>query len=447
MNLRFGAFLVLLAGAGCEGNVNNDEVLVALTVAASRSSTYVQANAPCREVALSADGRFVVFRSFASTLVPGVTGDQIYRRDLSLGSTLLVSASAAGTAANGSCTDPDVSADGRYVVFTSSATNLHPDDVDATFDVFRKDLSTGAVELVSRATGPAGAKSNGTSFSATVSSDGQRVAFASNATNLDPDDADTTTDVFVRDVGGAPDTILVSRAAGAAGPKGNDASFLPRIAADGDVIAFESVATNLHPDDPDGVSDAFVRELSTFATELVSRESGAAGPKGSGTGPSLSADGRYVTFSTGLDLLGGGDTNGDLDIYVRDRALALTFRASVRADGGEADSVGAATGSRLGRISDDGRTVVFCSDAVNLLDTDLNLAIDYFRKDLSTGELLRVNIPSGGGESAGEPSGGMALSIDVSSQGRWVAFVSEAQDLIDPDANPGSDVFVRGPLR
>jgi Ca2+-binding RTX toxin-like protein len=146
------------------------------------------------------------------------------------------------------------------VAFTSFASNLHPDDGDTTGDVFVRDLQANTTTLASRAAGPAGAKGNQSSAEPAISADGRFVAFRSWASNLHPDDGDTIQDVFVRDLQ-ANTTTLASRAAGPAGAKGNDRSVDPAISADGRFLAFVSGASNLHPDDGDGRLDVFRRDL------------------------------------------------------------------------------------------------------------------------------------------------------------------------------------------
>src|SRR5262249_29375432 len=161
----------------------------------------------------------------------------------------------------------------------SLASNLDPADGDSLQDVFVRDLQAGTTTLVSRAGGAGGAKADRESVSPAISADGRFVAFDSVATNLDPGDADTAGDTFVRDLQ-AKTTTLVSRAGGAAGAKADAESGSPAISADGRFVAFNSVATNLDPADGDIATDIFVRDLQANATTLVSRAAGASGAKG-----------------------------------------------------------------------------------------------------------------------------------------------------------------------
>src|SRR5262249_54760757 len=226
---------------------------------------------------------------------------------------------ATGAKANAFSFHSWISADGRFVAFDSDATNLDPADGDAIRDVFARNVQSNTTTLVSRATGAAGAKGNALSVDASVSADGQFVAFDSRASNLDPADPDGNTDVFVRDVQ-ANTTRLVSRASGASGAKGNSLSFSDAISADGRFVAFESTASNLTPDDGDRINDVFVRDLQANTTTLVSRATGLEGAKGndqSGT-PAISADGRFVAFTSFASNLDPTDRDGNQDVFVRD---------------------------------------------------------------------------------------------------------------------------------
>ena len=210
-----------------------------------------------------------------------------------------------------------LSADGHAVAFQSTASNLHPDNADSVSDVFVRNLQTNVTTLVSRASGASGAKGNDYSLAPSTSADGRYVAFASAASNLHPDDADSLQDVFVRDLQTAT-TTLVSRATGASGAKGDASSQEPSISADGRYVVFVSAASNLHPDDPDSLQDVFVRDLQTDTTTLVSRDSGASGAKADNASlsPSVSADGRFVAFGSIASNLYPDDVNPFTETFV-----------------------------------------------------------------------------------------------------------------------------------
>jgi TolB protein len=243
-------------------------------------------------------------------------GAQAAKDDLDLVSR---AAGATGPAGNFGSSAPSVSGDGRLVAFGSWATNLHPDDSDGNFDAFVRDLQANTTTLVSRATGASGANANGNSWARAISADGRFVAFVSAATNLSPDDGDTTIDVYVRDLQTGTTTLL-SRATGASGVKGNGGSFEPAISADGRFVAFESEATNLHPDDGDTSEDLFVRDLQANTTTLVSRATAASGVKGDSGSyePAISGDGRFVAFESTASNLHPDDTDTNVDVFLRD---------------------------------------------------------------------------------------------------------------------------------
>src|SRR5262249_242348 len=205
----------------------------------------------------------------------------------------------AGAKGNADALRPAISGDGRFVAFASSASNLAADDGDIAQDVFVRDLQTNTTTVVSRASGANGVKGNDTSLNATLSSDGRFVAFDSGASNLDPADTDHNLDLFVRRRQTNPPTPL-SRASGTGGAKANNPSQDAAISADGRFVAFESFSTNLTPDANRGIEQVFVRDLQTNTTTLVSRASGANAPEGDdeSDSPAISADGRFVAFTS-----------------------------------------------------------------------------------------------------------------------------------------------------
>ena len=245
----------------------------------------------------------------------------VFVRDLQTNTTTLVSrgSGAAGAKGSNSSLVPAISADGRYVAFYSFASNLDPDDTDTSTDVFVRDLQASTTTLVSRASGAAGAKGNGASRVPVISPGGRFVAFDSNASNLHPDDTDATGDAFVRDLQ-AGTTTLISRASGADGAKGNDDSLRPVISADWRFVAFDSTASNLDPADTDTTADVYMRDVQANTTTLVSRASGPAGAKGNffSLGPAMSRDGRFVGFVSGASNLDPADTDFSWDVFVRD---------------------------------------------------------------------------------------------------------------------------------
>jgi archaellum component FlaF (FlaF/FlaG flagellin family) len=207
-----------------------------------------------------------------------------------------------------------LSANGLYVAYESSATNLVPGDVNGLKDIFVRDLQSGTTELVSLATG--GAQGNGFSDYPSISADGRYVAFESTASNLAPGDTNTLPDLFVRDRQNGT-TELVSVDSG--GVQGNNVSEGPAISADGRYVAFQSDATNLVPGDTNSVTDVFLRDRQAGTTERVSVDSGGVQGNHISYLASISGDGRYVGFGSYSSNLVSGDTNGFQDVFVRDR--------------------------------------------------------------------------------------------------------------------------------
>jgi len=257
----------------------------------------------------------VAFASDARNLVPGDTNgaEDVFVHDLTTGQTVRVSVDSAGTQSNGASFFPVISADGRLVTFASSASNLVPGDTNGAKDIFVHDLTTGQTVRVS--VNSAGTQSNGASFFPVISADGQSVAFESLATNLVPGDTNGVRDIFVHDLT-TRQTVRVS--ADSAGIQGNGSSSSPSLSADGQLVAFASDATNLVPGDTNGVKDIFVRDLTTGQTARVSVDS--AGIEGNGDSffPSLAANERLVAFDSFATNLVPGDTNGAEDIFVHD---------------------------------------------------------------------------------------------------------------------------------
>jgi Tol biopolymer transport system component len=282
----------------------------------SVSSSGVQGNGSSYSPSISADGRYVAFYSLASNLVTADTNlyEDVFVRDRQAGTTERVSVSSAGAQGNSSSYTPSISADGRYVAFRSYATNLVSGNVNGYSDIFVRDRQTGTTTRVSVAN--AGYEGNNDSSSPSISADGRYVAFASLASNLVSGAGDTNgvEDIFVRDrQTGTTERVSVS----SAGTQGNGASSSPSISADGRYVAFYSLASNLVSGDTNGTFDIFVRDRQTGTTELVSVSSSGVQGNSASSSPSISADGRYVAFYSPASNLVSGDTNGSADIFVR----------------------------------------------------------------------------------------------------------------------------------
>ena len=279
---------------------------------------------------LSADGRYLAFSSYASDLVTGDTNgvQDVFVRDLQTGAFARVSTNANGDQGNNSSDTPRLSADGRYVAFNSAASNLVSGDVNGTYDVFVRDLQTGATSRVS--TDVNGVEGNNNSYVGSISADGRYAAFYSWASNLVPGDVNGNFDIFVRDL---QTGAIICASTDANGSQGNDHSYSPSMSADGRYVAFASGASNLVPGDTNGTYDIFVRDLQTGATSRVSTDVNGVEGNNNSYGASLSADGRYVAFASSASNLVPGDTNGTYDIFVRGLQTGAISRVSTDADG------------------------------------------------------------------------------------------------------------------
>jgi len=387
--------------------------------------------------AISGDGRFVAFVGSV-----GETGNGLYLRDMGGGIAEVdvphgTSEHGIGFAAG----SPSLSSSGRYLAFASEDPDVSDEDRDSsttpagdTFpvrDIFVYDRASGAIRLVSRADGVKGRRGNEDSNLPSISADGRYVAFQTEAANflqgsyggifvrdlrrrtttpvaslrLHPGGSfnggftpsisahgrwvaflsgahfhhGNALEVAVRDMKGKR-TVYASRADGRHGSLATADCKQPVVSANGRYVAFASKAKNLSRIDKDSVEDVFVRDLRTNRTLLVSRGKGKHGAAGSGdsTGPSISADGRYVAFESYASNLGPADDSTIPDVFVRDMRSGRVFLASRATDGGSAANAPSANPA----ISGDGRYVAFDSRGSNLSPADTLHATSVFRFQL-----------------------------------------------------------------
>jgi Tol biopolymer transport system component len=401
----------------------------------SVDSAGAQATGSSSGVSLSADGRFVVFSSDATNLVANDRNlsSDVFVHDRLTGVTALVSTDANGNQADDasfffSC--DAISDDGRFVGFTSDASNLVPGTIGFGDRVYVKDLQTGAIELVS--VDSAGNEANLAADFNAISADGRFVVFDSLASNLVAGDTNGAFDVFVHDrQTGTTECASLD----ATGVPGDSDSEFGAVSADGRFVAFRSFADDLVSGDVNGAWDVFVRDRQSGTTERVSVDASGAAANGDSNHPSISADGRFVAFESAATNLVAGDTNGALDVFVHDRQTGATERMSVATGGAESDD-----DSERPCISADGVHVAFTGFADDLVAGDGNGWPDVFVHDRSTGATERMSVDAAGGD-ADAPSFDCAITAD----GRFVGFASFADDLVSSDTNADEDVFERGP--
>jgi len=328
------------------------------------------ANGNSRPGGMGVDGRLVVFGSDASNIVTSDTNGayDVFVRNVSTGTQSRLSVSTSGGQANGPSFRPSISAQGGIVAFDSYATNLVPGDTNGGFDVFVRNRTANTTRRISLGSG--GIQANGESTGASVSADGRYVVYESGASNLVTDDINGQVDVFLRDLGTAT-TELVS--VGVGGEPANGLSTIADVSGDGRYVVFTSVASNLVPNDTNGEADVFMRDRATGTTSRLSITSAGQQGNGQSLNGSVSDDGMRISFDSFADNLVTGDTNGQPDVFVRDRQQATTTRVSVSSSNAEGNQ-----GSVASAISGDGRFVSFTSGASNLVPMDTNRAADIF---------------------------------------------------------------------
>lgn len=436
-----GTALALVAAlvVSIAGSVEDAAADAAPTTArVSLASDGAQGNGQSWHATTSPDGRYVAFSSGANNLVAGDTNgtNDVFVRDRQTNSTTRVSVASDGSQSNGWSDYPAISQDGRYVAFSSSASNLVAGDTNGTGDVFVRDRQTNTTTRLSIATG--GTQGNSESDHPSISADGRYVAFDSPASTLVAGDSNGDRDIFLRDRV-ANTTIRVSVTSDGSQVDGFSGALNPDISADGRYVAFEHDSSTLVTPDVDASSEVFVRDVVANTTERVMIHLTRPQGWGSASGPSISANGRYVAFSSGSDDLvpNHGGPPGSADIFVRDRVAGTTTIGSIASDGTQANG-----NSQAPDISADGNVVAFTSWATNLVPNDTNALGDLFVRHRQTGTTTRVSVASDGGQAAGG-GGSVDGRTSLSGNGRIVAFYSEATNLVAGDTNGQPDIFVR----
>jgi hypothetical protein len=397
---------------------------------ASTSDAGIKGNNLSQGLFISADGTKVAFWSLATNFDPGDTDQfaDIYVKDLATGDITLASTSDTGIKGNNDSIGASLSDDGTKVAFYSNATNLDPADKDAVFDVYVKDLSTGALTLAS--TSDAGTKGNDYGLEPFLSGDGTKVAFRSSATNLDPADTDSFDDVYVKDLSTGDLTLASTSDTGA---KGDGASISHSLSDDGTKVGFDSSATNLDPGDTDSIEDVYVKDLVTGDITLASTSN--AGIKGNNVSAeaSLSDDGTTVAFFSGATNFDAADTDSDFDVYVKDLSTGDVTLASTSDSGTKGDST-----SFGAFLAPDGTKVAFVSFSDNLDPGDTDSIEDVFVKDIVTGDITLASTSD-----QGIKGNDLSFGGHFSDDGTKVVFLSSATNLDPADTDANEDVFVK----
>jgi hypothetical protein len=376
---------------------------------------------------VSRDGKYVAFSSAASNLVSGDTNGlrDIFLRNIGTGATTRVSVSTGGNEANAASWFSKVSYDGRYVVFSSTASNLVSSDSNDYYDVFLRDTVNGTTELISQATaGTQGNQWSGGDSGLDISRDGRFVVFSAAASNLVAGDTGNRMDVFVRDRKLNTTTML---SVSASGTQGNGDSQFPAISCEGTHITFNSSSTNLVPSDTNGATDVFyVDRLAGFAITNITT----AGNDVSG-GSSISCSGEIIGYTTAATNLVSGDTNNRLDVLAYDVNSATTELISKSTSGALGND-----NSSFPSVSADGRYVSFQSSSYTLATNSNSLNNAYMRDRIAntTVQITKRNATNNVMQNAERPA--------ISGNGRYVVYDSGDTGLVSGDTNGVADVFM-----
>lgn len=426
----------LVAQIGDSAVVGAPDNLAGETVRVSVTTGGVQGNASSSGgnlLSISADGRYIAFRSDASNFASSDTnglGD-IFLRDVLLGTTTALSVTSSGATGNAGSNAPSITADGKFVTFQTGANNLFSNDTNAAQDIVLRDVEKGTIELIS--VNSSGVQANGLSTRSGISDDARFVAFVSSATNLVSSDSNGVDDIFMRDRITGTTSLLSVSTAGVQSNGTSNFNSSNSVSADGRYVVFSSTATNLVAGDTNGVEDVFLRDTLLGITTRISIDDNGIQGNTLSNSASISDDGRYVSFASTATNLVSGDTNAASDIFVRDLLLGTTTRVSTDANGVQGDNISSAS-----NISADGKFVSFYSNSTNLVSDDTNSAGDIFIKNIESGEIVRASIDNTGNQ------GDLAsVTSAISADGRHVVFSSEATQLVSGDTNGVGDLFLR----
>jgi hypothetical protein len=380
----------------------------------------------------------VVFQSSATNLVANDTNGKsdLFLRDLGLGTTTRIVFDVNGNETDGNSSGGSITPDGRFVVFQSAATLLVSGDKNGVDDIFVLDRSKGTIERVS--VDSSGKEADGRSFSAAISADGNFVAFVSLADNLVANDGNAIFDVFLRDRAAGTTTCL---SVDPTGVPGNKLSSEAWMTADGSKVAFSSDASNLVANDTNGLSDVFVRDVAAGVTTRASVNEGGFELDGKSASPSLSADGSLVAFASEATNLHRDSPTRSFQAYVRDLATGEVWLATRGVDG--RPCIGTLFNPE---ITSDPRTgepiVVFWSTATNLPDDGI-ADFDLFAVRPWSGISQCLSVDSDGVDTDNS-AGGSFSSSGVPPDGGAMYLCTSIPGLDPNDTNGASDVFRRG---
>jgi len=394
----------------------------------SVSSSQVGANDESSAAAFTRDGRFVVFESAATNLVPNDTNAKrdIFLRDRLLHTTVRVSVSTSGTEANGDSFSPSISKDGKLVVFASNASNLVAESTGYG-QVYLRNLETNETRCIS--VNAAGEMGNTYGASPMISADGKYAVFQSYASNLVSDDNNEKDDIFLCNLQShAIERVSIS----SNGDQADRMSYSAAVDGNGSHVVFQSQATNLVTNDHNDASDVFLRDIQKRTTVRISVSSDNSEANYASGSPSINEDGRYVVFSSSANNLVANDTNDKTDIFLRDIESNTTKRLSISSASEQAND-----SSYYPHISSYGAYVVFDSFASNLVPTlGATPYSQVYIHDVKSGRTACISK-----NLSGEYAGGTSNWPFVGS-GKYVSFQSYASDIVSNDTNGKRDIFL-----
>lgn len=401
----------------------------------STDSTGGQGNGDSRapilpsEGIFSPDGTNIIFYGAASNLVSGDTNGtwDVFIKDLTTGVTTRVSTNSLGGQGNNVSSTPIFSTDGTKIAFASSASNLVAGDANGEIDVFVKDLITGETTKIS--TDSLGGQGNDASFHAVFSPDGTKIAFYSSASNLVSGDTNGQGEIFIKDLVTGETTRIATDALGV---EGNNDSIHAVFSPDGTKIAFQSNASNLVSSDTNGSGDIFVKNLVTGVVTSVSTDSSGRQANEFSDGAVFSPDGSKILFYSAASNLVAGDTNSEVDVFIKDLTTGAVTLVSADAFGVQGNSA-----SFQAVFSPDGSKALFYSAASNLVAGDTNGFGDLFIKDLTTGTVALIST-----NTLGEQGNSSSSKAWFSPDGTQIAFESRASNLVAGDTNEKLDIFL-----
>jgi Tol biopolymer transport system component len=401
-------------------------------IISTNAAVPVMGTEDARNPVMTPDGRFVAY--VATTNAGTVTNSFIMLWDAQTGTNVLVSSDLAGMVpTNTVCDWPAITPDGRFVAFISNVTNLVANPLAGEFHLYMRDVQSATTTLVDMGTNTVGSGVSSL-MRPGLSDDGRYLAFEAPDGSLVPDDSNKAVDVFARDCTLATTELISRRDPGLPSetPNGPSRLSLLSLSGQGSFVAFASEADNLAPNDTNGFRDVFVRDLLADSTLLVSADMwGAAPGNGMSTDPAISADGRYVAFSSTASNLTAGDTNGVTDVFVRDLLTETTELVSINTSGFSGNRA-----SYSPMISADGGGVLFHSLASDLAAGAFGFGVEnLFWRDLWGGTTYALTHYTSVG------TGSSTLAATMTPNGRFVVYGDQATGWYIWDSQTASNVY------